>query len=700
LNYTHIFSPTVVNNFVFNTLYYSAIFGNLNAAQSLTLFPGNIAFPIDGSLTALGTGSGNPGGFAAGFQYPQGRKVEQWGLIDDISVTRGVHSFKMGINFRRDDITDYTAAVQTLYPGVNASLFGFANDMVAPTGCATSTTQVGCGSVAFNFAPNDRQPVAYYSFGAYFQDEYRVNTKLKFTLTLRADRNSGGTCNKDCAGLPVTPFNDLPHGETIPYDQSFVTGNRTIIPGIEKVVFQPRFGVAWSPIGQNTVIRAGVGLFSDLYPGTILSAYNTNFPQVTKFNVPTQNATIAFDTLPPGSTAFPNSGPAIVTGCNTAFVQNYFAGGSLTTNADGTPGGYQGAAAPFGGCLNALGALSVPGLSDVSRNLKNPKYVEWNLEVQHTFGAHTVVSANYVGNHGYDGLVTNPDLNGFGFGQLPATVPDPRVAQVSFLYNGTVTNYNGVTFSIQENNWHGLSGRFNYTYSHALDDLSNGGILPFSAITSITAQIDPYNLAKQYGSADEDARHQISASYLYQLPFKSDNRLVNAAIGGWVVSGTWFYRTGFPFTILDGGTAGALAGQNLAGAQIILQPVPGFTQRNFSNGHACLVAACFTPADFETSTDFTNPVVGRNAFRGPGFLGGDLGVRKNFTVTERITFQLALNAYNWLNHANYGSPYPNTNNGIFGLSVIPQTPPTSPYGAFAAAATDQRIAQITGKLIF
>ncbi len=76
---------------------------------------------------------------------------------------------------------------------------------------------------------------------------------------------------------------------------------------------------------------------------------------------------------------------------------------------------------------------------------------------------------------------------------------------MNYLYNGSVTNYNGVTFSIQENNWHGLSGRFNYTYSHALDDLSNGGLLPFSVITSITSQIDPYNLSKQYGSADEDA---------------------------------------------------------------------------------------------------------------------------------------------------------------------------------------------------
>ena len=113
------FSPNVVNNFIGSVLYYSAIFGNTSPGPALTLFPGNLAFAIDGSLTALGTGSGNPGGFAQGFLYPQGRRVTQWQLVDDLSVTRGNHGFKMGVNFRRDDITDLTAASQTLYPAVN-----------------------------------------------------------------------------------------------------------------------------------------------------------------------------------------------------------------------------------------------------------------------------------------------------------------------------------------------------------------------------------------------------------------------------------------------------------------------------------------------------------------------------------------------------------------------------------------------------
>ena len=323
LNYTHIFTPNVVNNFIFSNLWYSAIFGSANPGPSLALFPGNLAF-TDGSLTALGTGSGNPGGFAQGFLYPQGRRVDQWQLVDDLSVSKGDHTFKMGVNFRRDDITDLSAASQALYPAVSATLFGFANNQVAPAGCALAQT---CGSVIYNFATNTEQPVAIYSVGFYFQDEYRVNSKLKLTMTMRADRNSGGTCQSACAGLPAVPFDVLPHGETIPYDQSFLTGSKTIIPGIEKVVFEPRIGFAWTPFGQNTVIRGGIGLFPDLYPGTILSAYNTNLPQVNKFNVPI--GTVAFDGLAPGSTAFPTSGVNLVTQCNTAFCQQLRIGRQL-----------------------------------------------------------------------------------------------------------------------------------------------------------------------------------------------------------------------------------------------------------------------------------------------------------------------------------------------------------------------------------
>ncbi|HKN25586.1 MAG TPA: carboxypeptidase regulatory-like domain-containing protein [Candidatus Acidoferrum sp.] len=687
LNYTHIFSPTVVNNFIGSVLYYSAIFGAINPnSPALGVFPGNLAFS-DGSLTNIGFGSGNPGGFGQGFEYPSGRNVTQWGLVDDLSVTRGNHSFKMGVNFRRDDISDYTASNLADYPVVQTTLAGFATDQVA-------------SSTLYNFTNTPIQPVAFYTFGLYFQDEYRVNSKLKLTLTLRADRNSGGACQHACASLPVSPFNELPHGADIPYNQSFQTGLTSIIPGVEKVVFQPRFGLAWSP-DSKSVIRAGVGLFSDLYPGTVLSTIDTNFPQVNLWNVP--GGTLAWDLNPPSITGFPTSGVALVQQCNSVFTSNYYNGGNLPTYM---------AAAPK--CINpATGAQLVPNVNDVTRSLSNPKYVEWNVEIQHSLGPKLIVSANYVGNYGFDELYTNNYLNSFGFGTLPATVPDPRVGHVSFLTSGAVSNYNGLTLSAKTNAWHGLTASFGYTFSHALDEVSNAGILPFSVITSIQTQLNPYNLRGNYASADYDARHQLSASYIYELPFKSSHRLVNAAIGGWQLSGTMFYRTGFPFSVLDGATIGGLAGNNLTSAgapsaQNVILLQPEFSQRNFSNVGSCVASACFgiagtgskAPYLFAPATDFTGPIVGRNAFRGPGFLGGDMSLRKNFRITERVGFQLGLNAYNWFNHANYGTPYPNTNAPFFGQVITAQTPPTSPYGAFANAATDMRIAQLTAKVTF
>lgn len=689
LNYTHVFNPNVVNNFVGSVLWYSALFGSTNPGPALALFPGNLAF-TDGSFTNLGVGSGNPGGFGQGFLFPQGRDVTQWGLVDDLSILHGRHSFKMGVNFRRDDVSDHTAQELTLYPAVNTTLAGFANDQVA------SFTQ-------FNFAQTPVQPVAFYSYGLYFQDELRAKQNLKLTLTLRADRNSGGVCQHDCAGLPTTPFNDMTHGANIPYNQSFQTGMKTILPGNEMIVFQPRFGVAWTPFGRNTVIRGGIGLFTDLYPGTILSGIDTNFPQVNLWAVP--GGTLAFDQQSPGSTAFPTSGVALVQSCNAAFLNNFNNGGNLLTYEAAAPN-CTNTGAPAGTVVDGVTSTQlVPTLNDVSRNLKNPKYVEWNLEIQHTIGNRTVLSANYVGNRGYDLLYFNDDLNGFGFGDLPASAPDPRVGRVNFLNSGAISNYNGLVLSVRENAWHGLSGNFSYTYSHALDEVSNGGVLPFSVINSVVTQIDPFNLRDNYASADYDARHQLSASYIYELPFRSQNHFVNLAVGGWELSGTMFWRTGFPFSFLDGATVGSLVGNNLGGATILLQPT--FTQRNFPNAGACTVNACFgvngtgssAPFLLNSATDFTG-TVGRNAFRGPGFLGGDMSLRKNFAVTERVRLQLGFEAYNFLNHANFGVPYPNTNAPFFGVTAFMQTPPTSPYGAFAAAATDMRMGQITAKITF
>src|SRR5271163_487993 len=490
----------------------------------------------------------------------------------------------------------------------------------------------------------------------------------------------------------------MSHDIDTPFNENFLSGYNQILPHVEDVVFQPRFGFAWTPLGDKTVIRGGVGLFSDLYPVALLNAFTNNFPQVNRFTIP--GGTLAFaNPVAPGDTT---SGAYLAASCNTAFASTYASGGNL---AD-----YQ-AAGPA--CQSAPGVPILANYSDQNNNTENPKFVEWNLEIQRTIGTRTVVSANYVGNKGYDIFLTNPYMNAFdagSFGGLPTAPIDGRVASVSQLTNNGYSNYNGITLSVQQSMWKGLSGRLNYSYSHALDNISNGGSgEPYQdAATgvSIFDQISPYNPKAQYGAADYDIRQYISANYVWELPFKSENRLLNAAIGGWLVSGTLYYHTGLPFTITDGNFAGTIAGENDNTATVLAEaiaPLPGHCGAaaigsNANNGPS--VNPCFASTDFGTPTNFiTN--VGRNTLRAPGYFNTDFSLRKNFSLTERLGFTIGANFFNVLNHPNFGQPLSNTADGpFFGTILNTITPPTSVFGSFAAGTADARIVQIIGKFTF
>ena len=702
LNYTHIFSPNVVNNIVGSVLYYSAIFQSPNLSAAVAQFPGLLSF-TDIPMRCLGQGCGSFPTFSI---FPQGRNVTQWGVVDDLSITRGNHSFKMGINFRRDDVSDYTAS-EGLVPAISINAVDFANDVLNP-----GNVNVG-DSIGQAFAINSRQPIAFYSFGLYFQDEYRVTPRLKLTLALRADRNSGGACQSNCGSAPIVPFQDQSHDSALPFDTITNPGSHSILPGVERVVFQPRFGLAWTPFGDKTVIRAGIGQFSDLYPGTILDRFTTNFPQVTTFAYNASGSNFAFTD--------PNSAANGVVSCNATFQTVYHSGGNL--NDFNT--------------LNPNCAGQLPGLNTVGK-LLNPKYTEWNLEIQRTIGRSTVVSVNYVGNRGYDGLLLNPYLNTFapgnaaagippGFGGLPVTAPDQRLGNVTNLTNTNTSNYNGVTFSIQQNNWHGFMGRVNYSYSHALDDVSNGGILPYAVfVPQVLSQINPFCLrCNNYSNADYDLRQNLTGNYLYQMPFHSENRIVDTALGGWVMSGTVYFHTGFPFSLEDADTANNNFAGNFGGGGVALlqpitavqssctspnttcytlaqfagQPNPAITTGSNANGPCAPLAnppnVCSNPAPTGWGT------AKRNAYRGPNYFNTDFSLRKNFRVTERMSLQLGANAYNVLNHPNFQIPNNATFFGsAFGQITSTVSPPTTPYGSFAGSLASARILQIVAKFTF
>ena len=666
LNYTHIFSPSVANNFIFSDLSYSAVFQSSNLSLANQTFP-EILCSADTTMSCLGAIGGF---FPLGVFFPQGRNVQQWQIVDDLSIDKGRHNFKMGVNFRRDDVDDFHASELTNPPAVLTSLAGFATDTVD-----TSTTQ--------NFALSSPQPLAIYSLGLYFQDEVRINQKLKLTLAMRADRNSGGVCKSDCVSIPTLPFQNLSHNADIPFNQMVTNGRSSVLRSVEKVVFEPRVGFAWTPMNEKTVIRGGIGLFTDLYQGSILDNFTTNFPQVVSFSVPGGS-------VDPSGAA---SGVSLVQGCNTAFKTAFNSGQTLAQ--------YQ-TAAPS--CAAAL-----PPLFDVTSKTQNPKFVEWNLEVQHTVARNTLLSVNYVGNHGYDILLINPYLNGFcttaicgsGFTQLPlGAAPDARVAAVQQLTNGGYSNYEGLVASVQQNLWRGFTGRFSYTFSHALDNISNGGISPYSFNNSILLQIDPSNPNASYASADYDARHQFSANYVWDIPFKSSNRWLNFVANGWQVAGTFFFRTGFAFSMIDGKQALGMVPNNLTQnglllATVLYAPAQGVPT---TFGSSCITSACFSNSSFATPTNFNASA--RNGFRGPDYFNTDLNLKKSFALTESVKFTIGANFFNILNHPNFQDPVSTNLSSSFGKITAAAVSPTTPYGAFASAAEGMRIVQVLGKITF
>jgi hypothetical protein len=672
LNWTHTFSPTVLNQFVASGLYYSAFFVNPNQAAATAAFPYTLIDADTSAFTFLG---------GENFDFPQGRNVTQYMFIDDLSINKGAHAMKMGVNFRRNDITD--------------GIFGV---LTTPEAISVSQTLLDGGDlfeISQRFPTRLKQPVAISSFGLYFQDEYRVSPSLKLTLTLRADRNTPVSCSTNCfSNFIGGDFATAPKDNALPYNQLVQANQNKFVPQLEKVVFEPRFGFAWSPLGkQNTVIRGGIGLFSDLYPGTLADRFARNPPSLNSF---------ALLELP-FATGEAGSAESTVTACNGLFNSNF---------ASGSPDTFAANPARPPGC-------TPPNFNSVTGTVQNPKYLEWNAEIQQALGSKTSFTLNYVGNHGYDEFILNPwensyQLPGTTFTGLPqANTSDPNLGtcpagctflrgpmgafrNIVQLNNTGVSNYNGLTATVSRRFTYGFSGSLNYTWSHSQDMISNGGVLPYSLNDSVLNQFNPNCLrCLNYGNSDYDVRHNITANYVWELPFKASGML-DRLVSGWSFSGTFFYHTGYPYTAIDGNDPGVLAG-NSTSATYMATYLGGAALSGCGNpNNACLQPTNFAPVGSETTFGNTQ----RNTFRGANYFNSDFAVLKNIPITERFKFGLGANFFNIFNHANFANPISDISSGQFGTIQSTVVPPTSPYGAFVGSAVSGREIQVHARLTF
>jgi hypothetical protein len=263
-----------------------------------------------------------------------------------------------------------------------------------------------------------------------------------------------------------------------------------------------------------------------------------------------------------------------------------------------------------------------------------------------------------------------------------------------------------VSLRRQFSNW--FSAHFNYTWSHNLDEVSNGGLFTIGGDTALLQQLNPFNLRQNYGNSDYDIRHNISADYVVTPGFRFGNGFLNQVLGGWTWGGKVFWRTGLPFTITDanvayGGFGGSVVAQGFGPGATPGQTSECGEANATTSGSAapCLNSAAFLDVTSSTFTGYTSfPNQRRNQYRGPKFWDVDMSLTKNFKLTEALSMGIGLQAFNVFNHPNFSVPDASLGSPTFGQILTQPSVPTSPYGNFLGFNASPRVAQLTAKLTF
>jgi hypothetical protein len=665
---TSVLKPSLVNNFVGSSLYYSAIFGVADFSKTTALMPES--FSVTG-FTGVGAG------------FPTGRNVGQGQLVDDLTWIHGSHTIKGGVNFRYDKITD-TSIASSAYKGSYsfADLTDFATGQINSTGLGSTFSQ----SFPDIFAAHIRE----YSFGAYVQDEWKVRRNVTLTLGFRVERDGDPACVDNCFARMNTQFGTPGYvgGANIPYNQTITTGLHTAYKGLEAAIPEPRFGFAWSPFGQGkTVIRGGIGLFANLFAGSVASSVFGNAPS--KFS-----PTVSFGEV--GMPTDPSSSAYAAYAAYNAFTTGFNAGDNLTQ------------------LQAALGKVpfSPPGYYSPPNNFVAPKVTEWSLAVEHPLTQHNVLAVTYTGNHGFNQSLSNGWANAFlcevsscaslsggvnkyygtSFAGLPTAAPDPRFLTVTQVLTKGYSNYDALAVQVRHAFSHGFQGQMGYTWSHAL------GLGTIS---------NPYDLAFGYGNQSFDRRHAVVSDLIWQEP-KFANRYLNAAAGGWTFGAKMYIFSGTPFSSSDSkinaqiNSAGGFSGTFLA---TVIPPIAS----TCTAVHSSATPPCFTTSQFETynsTSGVATPIqtnfgeTGPNVFRGPGFFNLDTNVTKKFFIKEQKNVELGAEFYNTLNHPNFSNPTAAITSGTLGTTTGDISPPTSAYGSGQGALVTGRVIVVTAKFSF
>jgi hypothetical protein len=632
--FTHIFRTNLVNQFNPGMSWYSSIFEPNNFSSVQQTFP--IVLVAGSNNAPFTTIGGNDN------TYPQGRKVTQWQVNDNLDWIRGKQEFRFGINTRRIDVSDYDLGEGNVPTAVY-------NDLAEFTYGAAYTE-----SWTFPVSFNER--IAAGNLDFYAMDTYKPNSRTTFIAGFRTTWNTDPVNQQRLFARPAGSFLDFSHNANQTINQAIQTQLKPLFPSTPLFVWQPRFSVAYQ-VSHDLVVHLGFGVFDDIIPAQISDLAATNAPNAATF-VGGIGGQVGGVAIAPG---VPNSAADAASNADREFQSAFSAGASPCA----------GIAAGAPTCPLAVSLNTFP-----SGTLKTPYYYQYNLGVERQLGAHGAARINYVGTRGLHEPF-QVGLNGYQtvctgcFAPYPYAQPlDQRFGSVNEFRTDANSNYDGLQTSLSER-IRTLTLSANYTFSHCLDEVSNGGLLPFST-QGILAPL-PGELRRQYSNCDYDVRHNLSGYGVYEIPFSSRQPVLRALFDTWSISGTAFIHSGLPFSVLsEPYTANGHGVFQSNGPQFASRipgqptyeksPIAGVTAqgtRQWLNPDAFesvvdpTTGAC-TGGDSAANCQFGN--AGRNTVRGPHFTDSDVYISRKFPLREHDSLRFDVQMFNAFNHPNFALP--------------------------------------------
>jgi len=691
--YTHVFSQNLVNYFNPAFSWYASLFGPNNFQKTLAAFPIVLQGSGANAFTPIG-GLDNT--------WIQGRRASRFFINDNLSWSHGAHELRFGTNTRIFRLNDYDFGVGTVptvtYANLQQFIYGVAN------------------TAAETFPSNANEPFNFLNLDVYAQDTWKVTRTLTWTFGLRDTFNSNPLNPHEQVARLRGSFSSIKH-DNQPLNAVIQTHLGNLFSSTPLAILQPRTAIAWQ-FEPKSVLRSGFGIFSDILPGTVADLIGANPPYDKTF----QGGLL-------GTVGTPGS-----TGCDPVVGCAGIAPGVTNSAVDAIVAANRTFTSGFPQSKSSLPPPAITAIPD--GKLRAPYFMEWSLGMEHQFGTTASFQAQYVGTRAVNQPYST-QVNGFQtvcqgcfapFPYQPPTNPrlsptDPRFAAVTQFSTGANSHYNGLQLTASKRLAHGLQGQVNYTWSRCMDTVSNGGFLQFSA-GGILSPL-PGELARNYGPCDYDIRHNLNAQYVYQLPVRVRSHSLGYALNGWQISGTMFWHSGVPFSVLStpysANGNGIVQGSGPQFASVVADvplyerhPIPGVTQPGtlqWLNPDAFVSAVdpstgqC-NGGDSPQNCQFGN--LGRNALRGPDFVWSDLYLTKWFALTEHVKLRFEGQFFNVFNHPNFGLPSvvqagipgnPSTQAG-FGALTYATSPPTGLLGVGLGGDSSPRMIAFQARLEF